>query len=643
MGGMAATTLILYNRQRWPVEVGVGMVVMVMWVLTASSVSSFSWAVTTTNSAITKTMIAGTEGCRRHHHHHHHLRLAVDASAVRGHCTQRSRRHRSQLHELRLQATTDDDNNEKNPPRLHAENNIFYNDFEDSDMEKLSSRRLRVELEEDSPTWSSSSTPVSSSTTNPPTTRATTYSSSSSSLDTSLFSSLLQRQTQLEQSARKVLHQWISGSANSYAAFTINESYYHDGNGSSLTSPNNANESLAPPFDWVRRVSIGTYPYVACGSAYGSIYVANVESRQVLGAARAMHCPSLPSSQSEDGLLEEDLARCLYGQYDGGGVLAVAMYGTNLVASSGREGGVKIFKLLTSSRELKLIGEVLATPNNRILVTCLKFDSLGRLYMGGEDGHLRMVDLSSGNDVDKEDVNAMQVKLISCLEQKQQQSVPTPTSSSILSLGISEELEMVATAHDNGDICIYSLNNDNQLCDDANFHLGRWNPFRETTHARSVAFISSHGESRDEKEERNDSNNDDVLWSVVAGGGNGELWLGDIEPSYCSNDATTVRQVSAPVIKPVINLNSIQQIKPNHQGPVLSLATRPGGILVSAGHDGMLRVTRIRPTPTALYGLGGYKVWLGNICIDSEGRRLLSDGRDDVVVVHDFSNVLEDE
>ena len=357
-----------------------------------------------------------------------------------------------------------------------------------------------------------------------------------------------------------------------------------------------------------------------------------------------MHCPSLPSSQSEDGLLEEDLARCLYGQYDGGGVLAVAMDGTNLVASSGREGGVKIFKLLTSSRELKLIGEVLATPNNRILVTCLKFDSLGRLYMGGQDGHLRMVDLSSCNDVDKVDVNSMQVKLTSCFEQKQQQSVPTPTSSSILSLDISEELEMVATAHGNGVICIYSLNHDNQQCDDANLYLGRWNPFRETTHARSVAFISSNGESYDEKEERNESSNDDVLWSVVAGGGNGELWLGDIEPSYCSNDAPTVRQVvSTSALKPVIILDSIQQIKPNHQGPVLSLATRPGGILVSAGHDGMLRVTQIRPTPTALYGLGGYKVWLGNICIDSEGRRLLSDGRDDVVVVHDFSNVLEDE
>ena len=41
--------------------------------------------------------------------------------------------------------------------------------------------------------------------------------------------------------------------------------------------------------------------------------------------------------------------------------------------------------------------------------------------------------------------------------------------------------------------------------------------------------------------------------------------------------------------------------------------------------------------PEPLYGLGGYKAWIGNVCIDAEGKRLLSDGRDDVIVVHDFS------
>ncbi len=73
----------------------------------------------------------------------------------------------------------------------------------------------------------------------------------------------------------------------------------------------------------------------------------------------------------------------------------------------------------------------------------------------------------------------------------------------------------------------------------------------------------------------------------------------------------------------------------------------------------MLRVTQLWPAaedvpsssesdsplplpPRALYGLGGYKVWIGNVCINEEGKRLVSDGKDDVVVVHDFSKEDED-
>ena len=39
--------------------------------------------------------------------------------------------------------------------------------------------------------------------------------------------------------------------------------------------------------------------------------------------------------------------------------------------------------------------------------------------------------------------------------------------------------------------------------------------------------------------------------------------------------------------------------------------------------------------PKCLYGLAGYKVWLGSIC--SDGRRLVSDGADNKIIIHDFS------
>ena len=42
----------------------------------------------------------------------------------------------------------------------------------------------------------------------------------------------------------------------------------------------------------------------------------------------------------------------------------------------------------------------------------------------------------------------------------------------------------------------------------------------------------------------------------------------------------------------------------------------------------------------ALFGLGGYKVWLGSVW--SDGRRIVSDGRDNAIVTHDFSGEAEE-
>ena len=44
-------------------------------------------------------------------------------------------------------------------------------------------------------------------------------------------------------------------------------------------------------------------------------------------------------------------------------------------------------------------------------------------------------------------------------------------------------------------------------------------------------------------------------------------------------------------------------------------------------------------TGRALYGLAGYKVWLGSVSTD--GTRLVSDGQDNRVIVHDFSPGLD--
>ena len=47
--------------------------------------------------------------------------------------------------------------------------------------------------------------------------------------------------------------------------------------------------------------------------------------------------------------------------------------------------------------------------------------------------------------------------------------------------------------------------------------------------------------------------------------------------------------------------------------------------------------------PEPLYGVGGYKAWIGDACINAEGKRRLSDDRDHVIVVHGFSCDDDDE
>ena len=501
-----------------------------------------------------------------------------------------------------------------------------------------------------------------------------------------LLASLRQRRRSLNS---RLYDRWTSGNTtSSRIGFTINESFY-----------NNSTSR----FDWVRKLAIGTYPRVVCGSASGAIYVADVEEGKLLASASCAHYPSTSCNDDDedddDDLLEgEDnfaLLRFLYGDYDGGGVLAVAMTSSSsspvhsdrsvdLIASAGREGGVKLHKVVSGSDELKYIGSVPMCSDddnnnnddddNSVIITCLKFDSVGRLYAGGGDGRLRVTIFDNDNS-NKEvgmrttlipsQVNPSSSSSFSSLwKWKQGELDSAKYLSPILAIDISESLNLIATAHANGDLCVYSLHNGVKDDDNALTLLGVWNPFADTndsSHARSVTFVSC-GREQGENDVEDDIDDANPSWSIVVGGGNGQMWVQELHPSYYANDGTTTTSTTMSSITmnregniPLFLENTMQQIKPPHNGPVVALASRSGGVLVSAGHDGVLRVSQISttsctskqlqsqinpervPPPKALYGLGGYKVWIGNICIDDEGKRLLSDGRDDVVVVHDFS------
>ena len=102
-------------------------------------------------------------------------------------------------------------------------------------------------------------------------------------------------------------------------------------------------------------------------------------------------------------------------------------------------------------------------------------------------------------------------------------------------------------------------------------------------------------------------------------------------------------------------------LAPSHGGSVASLAAieldddafgaagEAGGgahrpqLFASGAHDGTVRVWDLAapgeggepPAPRCLYALGGYKVWLGSVV--SDGARLVADGTDNAVLLHDFA------
>ena len=355
----------------------------------------------------------------------------------------------------------------------------------------------------------------------------------------------------------------------------------------------------------MRRVDIGQYPRVACGSAHGSIFIADVNAKEILAEARGVHF----SQHSDDHVncLDEQLRQYIYGDYDGGGVLDVSMFGKRLVASAGREGGVKIFRLLENNCELKYEGDIPAFVRKMpgalpIIATCMKFDLAGRLYVGSSDGLLRIVTFSKSfitSDAEL-DPNEIQVTVIPMMRERQQ--------SPILALDISEDLGLVATAHSSGDACVHSIieqENGTIKTEVA----GIWKAI-VGSHARTVSCVSGVRGPRH---------------GVVVGGGNGELWVSDLD--------------TEPTEKTSFVKDSAQKIEPDLQGPVISLVSRPGGIIASVSHDGQLRLTHAwlgQKGSFPLYAIVGLKVWVGSVCIDEEGKRLVSDGFDDVVVVHDF-------
>lgn len=181
--------------------------------------------------------------------------------------------------------------------------------------------------------------------------------------------------------------------------------------------------------DYIRRVHMETYPIAVCGGARGGVYVINIETKNVIGKAEGMHICQVENERPDSGCstsisssshsrrrsnithnhsnMAKEAMEKLYGKLDGGGVVSVAIHG-DFIASSGREGGVRLCKInhsvqcdtsnLTESsnannNNLFPLGTIPGLDNT--IVTCLKFDSNDRLWTASFDGTIRAYNVVS--------------------------------------------------------------------------------------------------------------------------------------------------------------------------------------------------------------------------------------------------------
>jgi len=420
--------------------------------------------------------------------------------------------------------------------------------------------------------------------------------------------------------------------------------------------------------DWIRRIAIDSYPLAVCGSADGSIYLADLESGEELDCIRNAHlahihglirdldgrCNDFEAERNKDSLQAADAMQQLYGMYDGGGVISIAVH-KDIVVSSGREGGARLFTIggeeetsykgsrgaMARSLKLKLNSEGMLRGLDATLVTSMAFDDTGTLWVGGYDGVIR------GYEYDNKETP---------LSQQSGPIFEMDTGSKVLSISVNNKIGCGVVATSSGKVFLFSAEDGEILAQWKPF--GQWNPFDKAIdgrwkreYARSAIIVQN---------DRSNGNKKDAVWSVVCGGSEGTMYqrrLNVDRMGYVSEK------------RPFFNNDlPVGRMQPTHSGPVVALASPSDGLLISGSQDGTIRVwdcshqlTKDEEDlmsleqedsaeydsergkdrrPRCLYALTGYKAWLGSVFTNEN--KLVSDGADNTIVVHDFSGKNDD-
>jgi len=271
-----------------------------------------------------------------------------------------------------------------------------------------------------------------------------------------------------------------------------------------------------------------------------------------------------------------DQMELLYGDFDGGGTTAIAFSGPRVV-SAGRDGTAKVWRYTPGERSLTLLA---ALPSDAV-PSCIAITEDSHIWTGDLKGRLRRWVAKSTPLTECRDYGC-DVNL----------SVGAP----VLCLAVDPSRGLLGCGTVEGRAAVYGLEDGTPVA--------AWLP-HPGERVRSIAFAGG---------------------SVLTGG----------------SDGTIRRQPLTPLAPGGSRLIAGEgdTLFPPHNGAVVGLLPHPKdpSLLVTAAIDSSIRIWDLsKPRPESLYGIVGYKVWLGSLAIDDSGRRLVSDGRDNLVVFHDFS------
>lgn len=297
------------------------------------------------------------------------------------------------------------------------------------------------------------------------------------------------------------------------------------------------------------------------------------------------------NSKTFAGQLDSTL-RLLHGSFDGGGTLAIAFEGT-LICEAGRMGGVKLWRLDPSSEQLVSQGTIPALDGK--IVTALYLDE-SSLWVATAEGRLQHFMIDSENPL------ALQTKAYQDWNVK----------STIVSMHIDVVLGCAVVSTASGHVHVISIEETEDT------RMTFLPPYDSSAERRSSLPYSMSCSLVSHTKEKNSC-------SLVCGANDGRLYVHTL-----SLDADG--QVN--FVKQSNNNPPMRSLVPRHMAGVKCLASPIPGLLISAGQDSTMKVWDI-DEQRFLYQFVGYKVWIGSLWTD--GKRILSDGADNTIVMHDFT------